>query len=91
MTNNDDLLKFCRKALYAEGDCPRCRGEGTFSGMGTGGSYRSETCGNCAGSGHDPRAVLRAVQAVGLLLYRQIQGVPLSPPESGENPADPAP
>lgn len=56
------------EALTTTGRCPECHGDGESNGWW--GVFGWAKCGRCKGSGVDPRAVLRAVQAVGLLLER---------------------
>ncbi len=59
------------EALTASGLCEPCGGRGkTYEDDGMGG-MRDYECGDCDGTGRDPFALLRAVQAVGLLLLRR--------------------
>lgn len=67
MTDDDDQIM---RALTASGECVACLGTGTvFDDENVGsGEHR---CGQCDATGRDPLALLRAVQAVGLLLLRR--------------------
>jgi DnaJ-class molecular chaperone len=56
-------------ALSASGDCSECGGSGeVFSDS----RQKNMPCQSCRGTGTDPRAVLRAVQAVGHLLMDRL-------------------
>ena len=68
------LFNQCEGALVRSGHCARCGGDGTASTSGTGGSYRPVDCPACRGTGRDPDALLKAVQAIGLLVLEHVRG-----------------
>ena len=62
-------------ALSASGNCESCRGEGSVfveSDPPHRDSSGNETCSACGGTGRDPNALLRAVQAIGWILLKTI-------------------
>ncbi len=55
------------KALTASGDCEECGGRGAARDH----YGSSQQCWPCRGTGRDPNALLRAVQAIGFLFLRR--------------------
>lgn len=88
MNDHDDI----ERALSASGVCDTCQGTGRMRNR----VYGVE-CADCKGTGRDPQAFLRAVQALGWLLLRRdrreaaaSQAPPASPEPEAPSPASPA-
>ena len=64
---DDESIK---AALTATGECLVCAGRGYLHNEDDVNDPHEYRCGACDRTGHDPLALLRAVQAVGLLLMR---------------------
>jgi len=67
-------LDAIRKTLTGDGSCTKCEGSGTeYWDASACGSAGHGPCGRCNSTGRDPEALLRSVQAVGLLLLHLVE------------------